>query len=151
MFYNVATRKRSLKPNNASLFRTLVEMQSSTPDPLAQSLWWGSVFWVSHVLQVTVMHSRSEKQSCPTLNHAPCSVAHLCQTLCDPMDGSLPGCSVHRILQARILEWVAIPFSRVFSWPREWTLIFCINRRILYHWATWEALEKLCLQVNPTH
>ena len=40
-------------------------------------------------------------------------VAQLCLTLCNPMDSSLPGSSVPRILQARILEWVAIPFSRV--------------------------------------
>ena len=40
------------------------------------------------------------------------SVAQSCSTLCDPMDCSLPGSSVHRILQERILEWVAIPFSR---------------------------------------
>ena len=39
-------------------------------------------------------------------------VAQLCPTLCDPMDCSLPDSSVHGILQARILEWVAIPFSR---------------------------------------
>ena len=39
-------------------------------------------------------------------------VAQSCLTLCDPMDYSLPGSSVHGILQARILEWVAIPFSR---------------------------------------
>ena len=39
----------------------------------------------------------------------------LCPTPCDPMDCSLPGSSVHRILQARILEWVAISFSRVSS------------------------------------
>ena len=41
-----------------------------------------------------------------------CIVAKLCPTLCDPMDGSPPGSSVHGILQARILEWVAISFSR---------------------------------------
>ena len=35
-----------------------------------------------------------------------------CPTLCDPMDGSPPGSSVHRILQARVLEWVAMPSSR---------------------------------------
>ena len=40
------------------------------------------------------------------------SVAQLCPTLCDPMDCSPPGSSVHGILQARILEWIAIPFSR---------------------------------------
>jgi len=39
-------------------------------------------------------------------------VAQSCLTLCDPMDGSLPGSSVHRIIQARILEWVAMPFSK---------------------------------------
>ena len=42
-------------------------------------------------------------------------VAQLCPTLCDRMDYSLPGSSVHGILQARILEWVVIPFSRGFS------------------------------------
>ena len=42
-----------------------------------------------------------------------CILSHQsCRTLCDPMDGSLPGSSVHGILQARILEWVAMPFSR---------------------------------------
>ena len=42
-------------------------------------------------------------------------VAQLCPTPCDPMDNSLPGSSVHGILQARILEWVAIPFSKESS------------------------------------
>ena len=45
-------------------------------------------------------------------------VAQSCLNLCDPMDCSLPGSSVHRILQARILEWVAIPFSR--DLPNPW-------------------------------
>ena len=44
-----------------------------------------------------------------------------CLTLCDPMDSSPPGSSVHRILQARILEWVAISFSRGSSQPRDQT------------------------------
>ena len=44
-------------------------------------------------------------------------VARSCLTLCDPMDNSLPSCSVHGMLQARILEWVAIPFSRWSSQP----------------------------------
>ena len=62
-------------------------------------------------------------------------------TACDPMDCSLPGSSVHGILQARILEWVAIPFSRVSSWPRDRTWVSCIGRRILYCWATREVLQ----------
>ena len=63
-------------------------------------------------------------------------VAKSCLTLCDPMDCSLPGSSVHGILQARILEWVAISFSTGSSWPRDQTCISCIGRWILYHWAT---------------
>ena len=51
---------------------------------------------------------------------------------------SLPGSSAHRISQARILEWVAISFSRTSSQLRDWTHI-CIGRQILYHWATREA------------
>ena len=45
--------------------------------------------------------------------------------------------------QAKILEWVSISFSRGSSRPRDWTLISCIGRQILYHWATWEAHNTL--------
>ena len=47
------------------------------------------------------------------------SVAQSCLTHCDPMDWSPPGSSVHGILQARVLEWVAIPFSRGSSQTRD--------------------------------
>ena len=46
-------------------------------------------------------------------------IAQSCPTLCSPMDCSLPGFSVHGIFQARVLEWVAISFSRGSSWPRS--------------------------------
>ena len=53
-------------------------------------------------------------------------------TLCDPVDCSPPGSSVHKILQARLLEWVAILFSRGSSWPRDWTQVACIaGKKIL--------------------
>ena len=68
-----------------------------------------------------------------------CLVTKLCPTLCNPMDYSPPGSSVHRISQARILEQVAISFSRVSSQPRDQIHVSCIDRWILYHWATWEA------------
>ena len=58
-----------------------------------------------------------------------------CLTLCNPMDNSPPGSSVHGILQARILEWVVMPFSRASSPPRDQTCISsvsCIGRRLLY-------------------
>ena len=48
----------------------------------------------------------------------------LCLILCDPMDCSLPGSSVHGILQARVLEWVTIPFFRGSSWPKVWTWVY---------------------------
>ena len=54
-----------------------------------------------------------------------------CLTLCDPMDCSPPGFSVHGIMQARILEWVAMPSSRGSSQPRDWTWVFCIAGEFL--------------------
>ena len=61
---------------------------------------------------------------------------------CHPMDCSPPGSSVHRICQARTLEWVAISFSRGSSWPRVQNCISCIGRRILSSWASREAHVK---------
>ena len=55
-----------------------------------------------------------------------CLIAQSCPTLCSLMDGSLPGSSVHGILQARILQWVPIPFSRGSSLPRDWIQVSCI-------------------------
>ena len=56
---------------------------------------------------------------------------HLCLTLCHPMDCSPPGSSVHGILQARILEWVAISFSRGSSQPRDGTCVSCTSPALL--------------------
>ena len=53
-------------------------------------------------------------------------VAHSCSILCDPVDCSLQCSSVRGILRARVLEWVAIPFSRGSSWPRD---LNCLNFR----------------------
>ena len=61
--------------------------------------------------------------------------AQSCLTLCEPMDCSPSGSSVCGILQARILEWVAISFSRRSSWPRDQTCISCTAGRFF----TWEA------------
>ena len=58
---------------------------------------------------------------------------------CDPMDCSLPGSSVHRILQAWILEWIAISFSRGSSQRRNWTWVSCIAGRFSSDWAMREA------------
>ena len=66
-------------------------------------------------------------------------VAQSCPTLCDPVDCSLPGSSVHGILQARILEWVAISFSRGSSWLRDQTQVSHIAGRCFTLWITKEA------------
>ena len=58
-----------------------------------------------------------------------CEVAQSCPTLCDPVDCSPPGSSVHGILEARILEWVAISFSRGSFRPRDQTQVSCIAGR----------------------
>ena len=66
-------------------------------------------------------------------------VTQACPALCDPMNCSSPGSSVHGIFQAWILEWVAIPFSRGSSRPRHWTWVACIAGRSFTGWATREA------------
>ena len=63
-------------------------------------------------------------------------VTQLCLTLCDSMDYI-----VHEILQARILEWVAFPFSRESSQPRDRTQVSCIAGRFFTSWAPREAQE----------
>ena len=68
--------------------------------------------------------------------------------LCDPMDYSAPSSSVHGILQARILEWVAISQSRDQTCI---SYISCIGRQILHHCSTWEApieIEELGLVIR---
>ena len=64
----------------------------------------------------------------------------------------LPGSSVHGILQARILEWVAIFSSRRSSWPRDRTRVSCIAGGLFTHWTTWEAPkgphQKPCIRAS---
>ena len=60
------------------------------------------------------------------LPHVHAKSLQSCLTLCDPMDCSPPGFSVHGILQARILEWAAMPSSRGSFWPSDWTCVSCL-------------------------
>ena len=75
-----------------------------------------------------------------------CVCVCVCITqFCDPVDYSPPLFSVHRVLQARILEWVANPLSRGSSWPRDRTWVFCIAGGFFTVWAirevhsTWQS------------
>ena len=71
--------------------------------------------------------------------------AQLYLTLCEPLDCSLPGSSVHGIFQARILDRVAISFSRGSSWPRDWTHVpcgSCVGRQTFYYWVIREETPQ---------
>ena len=72
-----------------------------------------------------------------------CFVPQSCPTLCNPINCSLPGSSVHGIFQAKTLEWVAIPFFRGSSQPRDWTQVSHIASRFFTIWITRETLTGL--------
>ena len=104
-------------------------------------------------LEITVVLSRVRNDSYMSLQRTKACVhaksLQLCPTLCDPMDYSLPGSSVHGILSARKLEWGAISSFRQSPWPRDWTCISCVScirRLILYHWAPGKPIYILLLQ-----
>ena len=80
-------------------------------------------------------------------------VIQSCLTLWDPMDCNLPGSSVYGIILAKILEWVAIPFSKGSSRPRDWTWVSCIAGGFLTIWAAREAhiLWNTALQIGTTY
>ena len=84
-------------------------------------------FSSSHVWMWELDHNESESE-----------VAQSCPTLCDPMDCSLPGSSIHGIFQARVLEWVAISFSRGSSQPRDQIWVSRTAGRRFTIWATTE-------------
>ena len=84
----------------------------------------------------TLLYSRNLTQHCKSTVHA---CAQSCLTLCNPMDCSPPCSSVHGIFQARVSGWVAIPFSRGSSQPRDQTEVSYIGGRLFTIRATREA------------
>ena len=89
---------------------------------------WSDLIWSDvyvYVIELFLLISECMSYYCEL-----CAVmSHLCPTLYDPMDCNWPVSSVHRILQARILEWVALPSSRRSYRPRDQTQVFCIISR----------------------
>ena len=83
-----------------------------------------------------------------TLDIMKSEVAQSCPTLCDPMDCSPTDSSIHGIFQARVLERVAISFSRGSSWPRGWTRVSHIAGMCFTIWAIREALDIMKSHVN---
>ena len=95
--------------------------------------------WQVHRKKVISLDSGSKA---PLLVHqSESEVTQSCSTLCDPMDGNLPGSTVHGIFQARILEWAAISFSSGSSQPRDRTQVSCIADRRFTIWFTREACK----------
>ena len=125
-----------------------MQMDSVPSDPPEKLLefkvlhkWWCVYHTYSHVLYIyyittyTMIYIYIYILSCWLC-------AQSCLTLCNPMDCSLPGSSIHGIFQARILEWVAISFCRGSTRPKDRThlsCVSCLDRQILYHYTTWEV------------
>ena len=82
------------------------------------------------------------KQTSLQRRHSESEVVQSCPALCYPVEYSPPGSSVHGIFQARILEWVAISFSKGSSQPRDRTQLSCIAGRCFNLWVNMEAPKK---------
>ena len=97
-----------------------------------------TLYWLSHQgrhyisYRITIQWFTSFKAYTPVIVVL---VAQSCLTFWDPTDCSPPGSSIHGSLQSRILQWMAIPFSRRSSWPRAQTQISCIAGRFFTTWA----------------
>ena len=102
------------------------------------------------LLQVTLSPLSSLSYSLPSflskqLWKVKVLVTQSCPALCDPMDCRSSGSSVRGILQARILEWVTVPFPRGSSPPRDWTQVFYTGRWILYHLSHHLYWDIICI------
>ena len=101
----------------------------------ARILEWVAIFFSSRSSQpkdqtrVSCIAGRFFTNKPPRTPLKESEVSQSCPTLCDPVDCRLPGSSIHGIFQARILEWVAISFSRGSSQPRDRTEVSCIVGR----------------------
>ena len=121
---------------------------ASSSMPVAWSAWL-SILTCPNPLAKNSLYVLINIWQCPLKGATACvrdKSLQSCLTLCDRMDRSPPGSSVHGILQARILEWVAISSSRGSSPARDWIRVFyvsCIGRQVLYHWlAPWKEPQK---------
>ena len=104
--------------------------------------WGRSEKWLAFSINLFPFPSkRDDSMFLPNYLKLKVLLAQSCPTLCDPMGWSPPGPSVHGIPQARILEWVVIPFSKGSSQPRDQTQVSHIAGRFFTIWATREALD----------
>ena len=104
--------------------RILVPWPEIEPVPSAKKAW-----------NPLALESENESVSCSAVSDS-----------LQPMGCSSPGSFIHRVFQAGVLEWVAMPFSRGSSWPRNWIRVSCITGRFFTIWVTREAWWTLVLR-----
>ena len=128
----------------SNIFRMITLLKSIFSLPLRSPSWAGSSVSFTQVCPHFVIYSIPGIMTWVHMH------AESLQS-CDPIDYSLPDSSVHGILQARILEWLAISFSRGSFPSRDRTGVYCIccfGRWILYHWATSMIFQGLVLKAS---
>ena len=138
---------------NKTLLTTLT-LCFSFQSTLAYEAWLAALLLLCQTpLQETLLGS-------PRLQHSACVcvcvcvcvlIVQSCPTLCDLMDYSPPDFSVHGILQARVLEWIATPFSRGSSRPRDRSLVSCTAGRFFAVWATGKSSSTQCPSLVSQH
>ena len=134
-FADLATKKETDQKNWARIW----SIYSSSPHPTPQKTTSKNTLNYSRIFRRSVQSLKENFWQYWFEVKVQVLVAQSCLTLCKPLDCSRSGSSVHGILQARILDWVAILFSRGSSWPRGWTWVSCIAHRSLTSWATRES------------
>ena len=106
------------------------QIDGETMETLTAFIFFGSQITAdgdcSHEIQRRLLLGR---KAMINLKKSESEVSQSCPTLCDPMDCSLPGFSIHGIFQARVPDWVALSFSRGSSQPRDRTWVSCIAGR----------------------
>ena len=135
---------------------------SCLENPRDGGAWWAAIYGVAQSrTRLKWLSSSSSNQNLSCLFHVQKSTGWLkilfrnlseseseatqsCPTICDAMNCSLSGSSVHGVFQARVLEWVAVPFSRGSSRPRDWTWVSCIAGKFFTIWAIRETDKCRC-------
>ena len=112
------------------------------------SLLISSFSWPANVIQALFIYYLLVGLSASSLESVKVLVTQFCLTLYNPIDCSLPGSSIYGILQARILEWIAIPFSRGSSRPRDQTWVYCCLQSSVQFSSVTQSCLTLCNPMN---
>ena len=158
--------------NNRRLFLTVLEVNIQDPAASGFIVWWEQPSSLLQIVSFSFYWVRIQwraEQESKLSDDSACMCAKLlqsCPTLCNPMDYSPPDSSVHGILQAKIVEWLAMLLSRGSSWPRDKTQVTCVSDTAGWffttkHWGSPQWLlqgywshpgdSTLMMSSNPNH